>query len=831
MIQDKIFFDEKDPTGLSYNTPFTVFGSYEGRLWSKTPSGEIKYYTQNSDLSVYATTGSNSFNGNQTVTGSLTVTEGITGTATTASYVEYTGVANKPTLVSSSAQIVEYNVFATTGSNQFDGSQAVTGSLTVTGQVVAQTLNVQQVTSSIVFSSGSNVFGNSLANTQQFTGSVSVTGSLTTSIAAFGSAATTFLTSDSGTIKSRTAAQTLSDIAALPLAGGTLSGALNGTSASFSGNVSLNLPSIGGTRELQFPYFNATNAKTIIRATGTSDFRQHLDILMNTAQSDSAPIQVVRISNSGTATFSSSVTAASGINAIGQEKAFSWQRTTGTPSDVYSLNANSSRAYLQNDTTSNILMVWQEGGNVGIGTVTPQAQLDISTTVSATGAILRLSNQSNSILADQPHGTIQFFSGDNSTPADSVVSSIISAQATTSPNQAYLSFLTGNNTEKMRIDSSGNVGIGINSPAAKLHTEVPVESPATGAVALIVKTSNGANDIFRWFDGSTQLGVFKNNGNVGIGTDTPNALLDVDGDALINDLTVGRGAGNISTNTALGSDALSSNTTGNENVAVGRLALEDNTTGSDNVAVGRGALANNTTASNNTAVGYNALLVNTTGEGNVAVGGNTLLDNTTGRDNTAIGYAAGLNLTTGGNNTLLGHNAGRTNSPSGNITTQSNIVCLGDDNITDLYCEDTTISSSDTRDKTDVKDFTHGLDWVTQLRPVTYRWDKRSWYVDNDATAEDVLNAQPDGSKKRSKLHLGLLAQEELEVEKQFGFGETKDDMLIANLNEDESRYGIKYERLVPVLVNAIKELNGLVQAQQAKIESLEAILQRNNIS
>jgi hypothetical protein len=121
---------------------------------------------------------------------------GVTG-ATTASYVEYSNVGNKPALVSgssqiiysglsgipsgivsSSAQIEGYGIFATTGSNSFNGSQTVTGSLTVTGQVVAQTLNVQQVTSSIVYSSGSNVFGNSLANTQQFTGSVSVTGSL-----------------------------------------------------------------------------------------------------------------------------------------------------------------------------------------------------------------------------------------------------------------------------------------------------------------------------------------------------------------------------------------------------------------------------------------------------------------------------------------------------------------------------------------------------------------------------------------------------------------------------------------------------------------------------
>jgi hypothetical protein len=102
---------------------------------------------------------------------------GITG-ASTASYVEYSNVGNKPALVSSSAQIVGYGIFATTGSNSFNGSQVVTGSLTVTGQVVAQTLNVQQVTSSIVYSSGSNIFGNSLSNTQQFTGSVSVTGSM-----------------------------------------------------------------------------------------------------------------------------------------------------------------------------------------------------------------------------------------------------------------------------------------------------------------------------------------------------------------------------------------------------------------------------------------------------------------------------------------------------------------------------------------------------------------------------------------------------------------------------------------------------------------------------
>ena len=75
--------------------------------------------------------------------------------------------------------------YATTGSNIFSGNQVITGSIcstgniVTTGQIVAQTINVQQVTSSIVYSCGSNIFGNSISNTQQFTGSVSVTGSLT----------------------------------------------------------------------------------------------------------------------------------------------------------------------------------------------------------------------------------------------------------------------------------------------------------------------------------------------------------------------------------------------------------------------------------------------------------------------------------------------------------------------------------------------------------------------------------------------------------------------------------------------------------------------------
>jgi hypothetical protein len=61
--------------------------------------------------------------------------------------------------------------------NTVTGSLNVSGSITTLGTLTAQTLVVQTITSSIIFSSGSNRFGNDLANTQTFTGSLLVTGS------------------------------------------------------------------------------------------------------------------------------------------------------------------------------------------------------------------------------------------------------------------------------------------------------------------------------------------------------------------------------------------------------------------------------------------------------------------------------------------------------------------------------------------------------------------------------------------------------------------------------------------------------------------------------
>ena len=141
-------------------------------------------------------------------------------------------------------------------------------------------------------------------------------------------------------------------------------------------------------------------------------------------------------------------------------------------------------------------------------------------------------------------------------------------------------------------------------------------------------------------------------------------------------------------NTATGSTALISNTTGIRNTANGFAALQSNTTGERNTATGRAALANNTTGSFNTADGQNAMFFNTTGTRNTGTGSFALIFNTTGNHNTADGYGA-LNFNTIGSfNTANGYFAvyqnttGNNNTGSGynallNNTTGSQNIAVG----------------------------------------------------------------------------------------------------------------------------------------------------------
>jgi hypothetical protein len=127
-------------------------------------------------------------------------------------------------------------------------------------------------------------------------------------------------------------------------------------------------------------------------------------------------------------------------------------------------------------------------------------------------------------------------------------------------------------------------------------------------------------------------------------------------------------------NTALGAYSLFSDTSGNFNTAVGTNALRFNTTASFNTATGVAALKFNTTGINNTAVGTQALL-NNNGDSNTAVGVNALVNNTTGTVNTAVGQGALAGNTVGDFNAAFGFQALAGNS-TGFINTANGAFAL-----------------------------------------------------------------------------------------------------------------------------------------------------------
>ena len=149
------------------------------------------------------------------------------------------------------------------------------------------------------------------------------------------------------------------------------------------------------------------------------------------------------------------------------------------------------------------------------------------------------------------------------------------------------------------------------------------------------------------------------------------------GTVSINGVPVGLGKGNVSTNVAVGFQALNVNTSGDNNTGVGVYALLSNTTGFWNTGFGSGALYSNTTGANNTAVGIGSIQMNTTGSGNTALGkfagsaavsGNNVLCN----NSVFIGADTKVNATSETNQIVIGHTA---------VGIGSHSVVLGNDSI------------------------------------------------------------------------------------------------------------------------------------------------------
>jgi hypothetical protein len=161
------------------------------------------------------------------------------------------------------------------------------------------------------------------------------------------------------------------------------------------------------------------------------------------------------------------------------------------------------------------------------------------------------------------------------------------------------------------------------------------------------------------------------NGTVGATTANTGAFTTLTTTGTINLITVGRGAGAVATNTAVGASALAANTSGLNSVAVGTQALFTNQTGQDNAAVGYFALYLNLSGTGNSAFGRSALQSNNSGGSNTAVGYQALVLNTTASNNTAVGFQAGYTQTTAAGNAFYGCQSGY------GVTTGSKNVIIG----------------------------------------------------------------------------------------------------------------------------------------------------------
>jgi trimeric autotransporter adhesin len=312
-------------------------------------------------------------------------------------------------------------------------------------------------------------------------------------------------------------------------------------------------------------------------------------------------------------------------------------------------------------------------------------------------------------------------------------------------------------------------------------------------------------------------------------------------------------SGNGSNNVAVGANALLNCDDGWYNIAVGRDALTMLDYGSENIAIGAYALSSLTYAEGVTAIGYEALKMQTgpssiiTAVGNNAMGvsvsagscvavGNSALFKTNGHHNTALGVWALDNDETGIGNTAIGARADVTLINLTNATVigydavvdASNKVRIGNSSVTSNGGQVSWTAYSDGRIKSSIQENVPGLQFINQLRPVTYHFDLNK---------QNELLGLKDTTQWEGKYDIekiqwtGFIAQEVESAANNIGYD-------FSGVDKSGEIMGLRYAEFVVPLVKSVQELseqNSALQTANTNLETriakLEALLSATNSS
>jgi trimeric autotransporter adhesin len=294
------------------------------------------------------------------------------------------------------------------------------------------------------------------------------------------------------------------------------------------------------------------------------------------------------------------------------------------------------------------------------------------------------------------------------------------------------------------------------------------------------------------------------------------------------------GPGGGANNTAIGAKALSVNTTGINNTVTGAFAMQFNSSGANNTANGAAALFTNA-GDYNVAIGSHTMLNNGTGGLNTAIGSLSLESNSSGKMNTCVGTQTLSSNESGNNNTAIGYFAdvqGNVNNSTAigslAVTAIANKVRIGNSSVTSIEGAVPFTTPSDARFKFKIQDDVKGLDFILQLRPVTYQFNTKQFdeqlnngSIKNAAFAAAMNTMNASYTEATGIRRTGFIAQEVEKAAIAAGYNFSG----LIKPKTDKEYYSLSYESFVVPLVKAVQEQQQTIAGMQKEIAELKQLL------